>query len=173
MSYLYGGDSDDEDGFVMGGNHWDNRLHTVPDENVPEESTESKMFKESIINAKKNIYDSNIFSIDEDSDKAHSIELLKEYRKDLHNFYIYSVKLQDPVNHSQQLDLSIFPEKARDSIQLALNIIKTEFTKKSISETIPYSDFIKNLLYVHPYVQRNMDDDDDKDGKEDEGYFSG
>lgn len=172
MSYLHGdGDSDDEFGIgVGGGDHWDN-MH-VTEENISEESNESKEFKESILKAKHKLYDSNIFSIKEDSDAAHSTELLKKYRNDLHNFYIYSVKLQNPANHSQHIDLSIFPEDARDSIQLALNVIKNTFNKNLISETIPYSNFINNLLHVHPYVQRNIMEDD-KDDIEDEGYFSG
>lgn len=168
MSYLYGGDSDKDS--AVGDDHWN--IH-VTEETVEEESKESKEFKESILNAKHKLYDSNIFSINEDSDAAHSTELLKKYRTDLHNFYIYSVKLQDPVNHSQPIDLSIFPEDTRDSIQLALNIIKTEFSKKSMTETIPYRDFIKNLLYVHPYVQRDIGNDNNGDSEDNNEEFSG
>lgn len=173
MSFIFGGDSAAEsDDEITSNNPWNVMSQT--DENVPEESNESIEFKKSIVNAKYKLYVANVFPSNEnadDKDKIHSIELLKKYRNDLNNFYIYSVKLQNRSNHNDAIDLSIFPEETRDSIQLALNIVKSFFSKNSIPETIPYTNFIKSSLHTFPYVQNAMDNDEDNTNNEE--IFSG
>jgi hypothetical protein len=162
MSYLYG--SDDSD------NEPNDGIWNIPasEEVVPDESSDFKEFKTALINAKRKLYEANVSSDKIPSDMKQSPELLKNYRRDLEKLYIYSVNLQNKSAVSVNIDE--FPEETRDSIQLALNIVKDFFNKNSIPETIPYSSFIRSILKEYPYVQRDLSLDD---GEEDNGYFSG
>ncbi len=151
MSYLLGGDSDDE----IGSDPW-NVMEGVQEE-VPDETNDFIEFKKTIINAKHKLYDANVHSENVPNDMKQDIALLDKYRDNLHKFYIYSVNLQK--RQSEAVDISIFPEETQDSIKLALNMVKDFFSKNSIPETIPYSNFIENALYRHPFNQTLMDND--------------
>lgn len=170
MSFIFGDDSDDE---IKDSNPWD--IMSRVDETVPDESNEYIEFKKSILNAKNKLYNANVFPSnenEEDKDKIHSVESLGKYRNDLNNFYIYSVKLQNRSNHNDRIDLSVFPEETQDSVNLALNLVKSFFSKNSTPETIPYSNFIQNSLHTFPYVQNSMDNDKE-DNTNNEEMFNG
>jgi hypothetical protein len=150
MSYLYGG-SDSDDEHVVGGD-WGGFQ-----EDVPEESSEFVDFKKNILNAKYKLYEANVLSDKIPADMTQSPQLLNNYIKNLEQFYVYSINLQNKT--VEPIDINVFPEESRDSIQLALNIVKDFFSRNSIPETIPYSNFIRTVLKEHPYIHKDPSED--------------
>ena len=104
-------------------------------------------FKNALLTAKKNLYDSIIFAPDVGTHDAQSMELVNQYLKSLNELYKLALSAKKGMVHK---DLDLFPYNSRESIGIALNVISMFF--KNNSDTVQYDDFISNCYKDYQFI---------------------
>jgi hypothetical protein len=112
-------------------------------------------FRQKLIDLKHKVYNNTVLSPEIGSEKVHNNGLLQEYLNNINHIYILSISAQNKNNIIDSDKLKDFPEEIQNNIKDVLEWIQDYFTKNSIPDTIPYTDYIRNTLKIYPFSQNN------------------
>jgi hypothetical protein len=109
----------------------------------------SPEFKNMLMSCKNAIYMGIIYALPEGDPKSQDPKLVDDYLQSISKLK-YSLDNLQPI-HAEQ-----FPQQAHDQVNNIytwyVNFLQNN--KQSVNR-IPYSDYINNVLHVHPYNQNN------------------
>jgi uncharacterized protein YsxB (DUF464 family) len=115
-----------------------------------------KEFSDSIINAKKSLYENIVNNRKLDDKNAQSLKLLVVYLKSLQKLYTISIQYSqntEDVIHSRNVD--VFPEESREAIKLALECIFKSF-KNTYNDTSKYEKYIQYHLKENQFLLQDF-----------------
>jgi len=111
-------------------------------------------FRKNVLDIKHILYTTIVLSPELGSPTIHSNELLDTYLNTLNNVYIMALRAENGTNITEK-ELAFFPEESREAIRGMLGWMVEFFNKNHISETIPYSEYIRTRFRDNPLVQTN------------------
>jgi len=123
--------------------------HTLNEEPLPEINKE---FRQLVLDTKHKLYTNTVISGKEGTEQAQNNNLIRDYLRSINNLYVISLNMQKKEN-TDSINLSVFPENTRESIELTLNWIRKYFSENNLPDTIPYKDYIQKSFHEYPYVQ--------------------
>jgi hypothetical protein len=94
-----------------------------------------------------------VLANDMDDEKSQNNSLLDDYLKHVNKVYVLAVISQNGKKNARNLDE--FPKGTQESIQHTLDWLETFFSTNQMSDTIPYTHYIRNQFHVYPFVQDN------------------
>jgi len=112
-----------------------------------------KEFAKNVLDIKHKLYDETVLSPDMEEDRAQNNELLNDYLNHVNKVYVLAVVSQNGKKNARNLDE--FPKGTQEAIQRTLDWLETFFSKNQVSDTIPYTHYIRNQFHVYPFVQDN------------------
>jgi hypothetical protein len=105
-------------------------------------------FRNDVLDVKHKLYEKFI------NEPEDSEENLKNYMSQLNTLYVMAISAQSNKATSAQ-SLEQFPPELREKISGVLRWISDYFSKNTIPDTIPYTDYIKRSLHDYQFVQHN------------------
>lgn len=119
---------------------------------IPPPDIDNK-FRDNVINVKHRLYEKLINEPEDNEDN------LKNYITQLNTFYVLAIGAQSNDNklslQSTPQTLEQFPPELREQIREILDWISDYFSKNTIPDTIPYTDYIKKSLHDYQFLQHN------------------
>lgn len=109
-------------------------------------------FRNNVMNVKHILYE-KLINEPEDNE-----ENLKNYISKLNTLYILAISAQSNnkmLIHESSHTLEQFPPELREQIKEILVWISDYFSKNTIPDTIPYTDYIKKSLHDYQFIQHN------------------
>jgi len=137
----------------FGGDRWEDDSDDEYQQNDQPPNGIDKEFAKNVLDVKHKLYDETVLSPKMEEDKAQNNELLHDYLKHLNKIYVLAVISQNGKKNAKNLDE--FPKGAQDAIQRTLEWLETFFSKNHVSDTIPYTHYVRNQFHVYPFVQDN------------------
>jgi len=110
-------------------------------------------FAKNVLKTKHDLYDATVLANDMDDEKSQNNSLLDDYLKHVNKVYVLAVISQNGKKNAINLDE--FPKGTHESIQNTLDWLETFFSTNQMSDTIPYTHYIRNQFHVYPFVQDN------------------
>lgn len=123
----------------------------IQNEVLPPELDEE--FRKDVLEVKHNLYDGIILAPNLGTSEAQSNETIIKYLKNINQVYMLCLNAQRGIIKEE--DLIKFPENVRGSLQRVLNWLHKYFKKNSMSDTIPYEDYIRKSFHDYQFVQNN------------------
>ena len=114
-----------------------------------------QQFINNILEVKHKLYDSTVLAPELETPEAQSNKVLQEYLNNLNSVYVMAINAQTGNTLGNEQRIHNFPPETREAITQTLNGIAEYFSKNTVPDTIPYSDFIRNTLHTYPFVQDN------------------
>lgn len=111
-------------------------------------------FVNSILKIKHSVYNNTVLSPELGTPAAQSKQVLQEYLNKINDIYLLAQNAQTThVNNDKKIDT--FPPESRESIKFLLNWITEYCNKNTISDTVPYTDYIRKSFHEYQFVQNN------------------
>jgi hypothetical protein len=110
-----------------------------------------EQFIKNILEMKHNLYDDIILSPSLGTKEAQDNILVEKYIKQLNNVYILTINAKKGIINESSL--TQYTPKTREHIKNILVWISDFFKKNHINDTIPYENYLHNMLHVYPFVQ--------------------
>jgi hypothetical protein len=109
-----------------------------------------------VLQVKHGLYDNIVLSPELGTVGAQDSNILQDYLNNIHHVYVLSINAQNGIKYSDNdKEFDAFPENTRDKIRKTLAWITDFFSKNTIPDTIPYSDFIRKSFHEYQFVQNN------------------
>lgn len=115
----------------------------------------NKEFKDNILKIKHTLYDKTVLAPELGTKEAQSNKVLQDYLNNLNSLYVMAINAQTGKILGNQQTIQNFPPETQEIITSTLKWIADFFSKNTVSDTIPYSDFLRNILHVYPFIQDN------------------
>jgi hypothetical protein len=117
-------------------------------------NTVDKDFIENVLKVKHSLYDNIVLSPELGTTEAQDNNILQQYLNKIHHMYVLSINAQNGIKYSDNdEELKEFPSATRDIIKQTLTLITDFFSKNTIPDTIPYSDFIRKSFHEYQFIQ--------------------
>ncbi len=104
-----------------------------------------------VLNAKHNVYKNTVYATN--NEDTQNNRLIDKYLKSINMIYVLSLNIQNKNIQASQIDLSVFPEQSRESLQLLFDWLERYFRENTTPDTIPYEDYIRKNFHEYPYIQ--------------------
>jgi len=110
-----------------------------------------EQFIKNVLNIKHNLYDDIILSPSLGTKEAQDNALVEKYIKQLNNVYVLTINAKKGI--IDESNLTQYTPETREQIKSILLWISDFFKKNHISDTIPYENYLHNMLHIYPFVQ--------------------
>ena len=105
-------------------------------------------FRNDVIHIKHKLYEKLINEPEDSEDN------LQNYMSKLNTLYIMAINAQANKKIPQE-SLTQFPPELREQVLAILTWISDYFSKNTLPDTIPYTDYIKKSLHDYQFIQHN------------------
>jgi len=112
-------------------------------------------FIDNILKVKHKLYETTVLAPELETPEAQSNEVLQKYMNNLNSVYVMAINAQSGKIIGNEQKINNFPPETREVITRMLNLIADFFSKNTVPDTIPYSDFIRKSLQEYQFVQDN------------------
>ena len=112
-------------------------------------------FIDNILEVKHKLYETTVLAPELETPEAQSNEVLQKYMNNLNSVYVMAINAQSGNMLGNEQRINNFPPETREVITRTLKWIADFFSKNTVSDTIPYSDFIRKSLHEYQFVQDN------------------
>jgi hypothetical protein len=119
---------------------------------VPPPEMDQK-FIDNILEVKHKLYENTVLAPELETPGAQSNKVLQDYLNNLNSVYVMAINAQNGITLGNEQRINTFPPETREAITRTLKWIAEYFSKNTVPDTIPYSDFIRNTLHTYPFVQ--------------------
>jgi len=137
---------------IFGGDRWEDDDDEYKQNDLPPKGIDNE-FAKNVLKTKHDLYDATVLANDMDDERAQNNSLLDDYLKHVNKVYVLAVISQNGKKNARNLDE--FPKGTQESIQNTLDWLETFFSTNQMSDTIPYTHYIRNQFHVYPFVQDN------------------
>ena len=138
-------------------NKWEDTDSEYEDEDYTENEVPppeiDQPFINNILEVKHKLYDATVLAPELETPEAQSNKVLQEYLNNLNSVYVMAINAQTGKTLGNEQRIHNLPPEAREAITRTLQWITDFFNKNTVPDTIPYSDFIRNILHTYPFVQ--------------------
>lgn len=146
------------DGGSINNNSWNEDTDSEYDEYTENEVPPpaiNQEFKANILEVKHKLYETTVLAPELETPEAQSNKLLQKYMNNLNSVYVMAINAQSGNMLGNEQRINNFPPETREVITRTLKWIADFFSKNTVSDTIPYSDFIRKSLHEYQFVQDN------------------
>jgi len=140
-------------------NNWNDTDTDSDEEEYPQNEDPppaiNQEFKDIILEVKHKLYETTVLAPELETPEAQSNEVLQKYMNNLNSVYVMAINAKTGKIIGNEQKINNFPPETREMITRMLNLIADYFSKNTVPDTIPYSDFIENSLRIYPFEQGN------------------